>query len=107
MKFLMLSRVKRIQMGVRPGFAVIMFTLGLALFGCAATTSDSPEPDVPPPAPVVLPAPAPAPPPPPFPVIVGPAARPFYMGFTLWPADLTDEGLREAQNFAYADGDIV
>ena len=29
MKFPMLHRVKRIQMGVGPGFAVIMFTLGL------------------------------------------------------------------------------
>ena len=29
------------------------------------------------------------------------------MGFTLWPADLSDDGLRTAQDFAYAHGDIV
>ena len=29
------------------------------------------------------------------------------MGFTLWPADISDEGLRTAQDFAYAYGDIV
>jgi hypothetical protein len=37
----------------------------------------------------------------------GPASRPFLMGFTLWPADLSVEGLRTAQAFAYAHGDIV
>jgi glycosyl hydrolase family 53 len=29
------------------------------------------------------------------------------MGFTLWPADLSEEGFRAAQNFAHAHGDIV
>ncbi len=29
------------------------------------------------------------------------------MGFTLWPADLSESGLRVAQDFAYAHGDIV
>jgi hypothetical protein len=33
--------------------------------------------------------------------------RPFRMGFTLWPADLTPDGLLTAQNFAYAHGDMV
>jgi hypothetical protein len=107
MKFPMLPVFHRIQMGVGHGFVVIMFTLGLALFGCASTTSDSPEPAVTPPAQVVPAAPAPAPPSPPLPTVAGPPTRPFYMGFTLWPADLSDEGLREAQNFAYAHGDIV
>lgn len=37
----------------------------------------------------------------------GPATRPFLMGFTLWPADLTLQGLVTAQDFAYAHGDIV
>lgn len=37
----------------------------------------------------------------------GPATRPFLMGFTLWPADLSLEGLVTAQEFAYAHGDIV
>jgi hypothetical protein len=101
----MLRMVHRIQMGTGTRFVAIMFTLGLALFGCA-TTEDSPAPAVTPAAPAVPPAPAPAPPPPP-PVVAGPPTRSFYMGFTLWPADLSDEGLRTAQDFAYAHGDIV
>ena len=105
MKFPVLRMVHRIQRGVGPGFVVIMLTLGLALFGCA-TTSDSPEPEVAPAAPAVSPAPAPVPPPP-LPVVAGPPTRSFLMGFTLWPADLSDEGLRTAQDFAYAHGDIV
>jgi hypothetical protein len=36
-----------------------------------------------------------------------PASRPFRMGFTRWPADLTLEGFLTAQNFAHAHGDIV
>src|SRR5262249_31611786 len=40
-------------------------------------------------------------------VVQGPPTRSFFMGFTLWPADLSDEGLRTAQDFAYAHGDIV
>ncbi|HWP23645.1 MAG TPA: hypothetical protein VNM15_05610 [Candidatus Binatia bacterium] len=43
-----------------------------------------------------------APPPP-----QAPAHRPFLMGFTLWPADLSREGVRAAEEFAYAHGDIV
>ncbi len=37
----------------------------------------------------------------------GPATRPFLMGFTGWPADLTAEGFATAQEFAYAHSDIV
>ncbi len=33
--------------------------------------------------------------------------RPFYLGFTRWPADLTVEGVATAQAFANAHGDIV
>ena len=36
-----------------------------------------------------------------------PAIRPFLMGFTRWPADLTLEGVLTAQNFAHEHGDIV
>jgi hypothetical protein len=36
-----------------------------------------------------------------------PATRPFLMGFTRWPADLTLEGVLTAQNFAHQHGDIV
>lgn len=35
------------------------------------------------------------------------ATRPFLMGFTLWPADLSMEGLVTAQRFAYGHGDLV
>lgn len=37
----------------------------------------------------------------------GPATRPFLMGFTPWPADLSDEGHLIAQQFAFMHGDIV
>jgi hypothetical protein len=36
-----------------------------------------------------------------------PLTRPFHMGFTRWPADLTLEGFLTAQNFAHEHGDIV
>ena len=37
----------------------------------------------------------------------GPATRPFLMGFTRWPADLTEAGLAIASEYAHARGDIV
>jgi hypothetical protein len=36
-----------------------------------------------------------------------PATRPFHLGFTRWPSDLTTDGVRQAQDFAHAHGDIV
>lgn len=36
-----------------------------------------------------------------------PGSRPFRMGFTRWPADLSVEGFLTAQDFAHAHGDIV
>ena len=36
-----------------------------------------------------------------------PVTRPFHLGFTRWPADLTVDGVLTAQNFAHAHGDIV
>lgn len=36
-----------------------------------------------------------------------PATRPFRLGFTRWPADLTSEGVTMAEEFAHAHGDIV
>jgi hypothetical protein len=36
-----------------------------------------------------------------------PPSRPFRMGFTRWPADLSVEGLMTAQDFAHAHGDVV
>lgn len=44
---------------------------------------------------------------PPLQVIPGPATRPFFIGFTLWPADLSAEGLQTAEEFAHRHGDIV
>ncbi len=46
-------------------------------------------------------------PPAPLQVIPGPATRPFFIGFTLWPADLSAEGLQTAAEFAHNHGDIV
>jgi glycosyl hydrolase family 53 len=37
----------------------------------------------------------------------GPATRPFLMGFSQWPADLTDEGIAIARQYAETHGDIV
>jgi hypothetical protein len=48
-----------------------------------------------------------APPPPPLPEYRGPPTRPFLMGFTHWPADLTEEGVALAREYAHAHGDIV
>ncbi len=36
-----------------------------------------------------------------------PSTRPFRMGFTRWPSDLSVEGIQTAQSFAYAHGDMV
>ena len=43
----------------------------------------------------------------PLPAYEGPATRPFAMGFTPWPADLTPEGAATAKKFADAHGDII
>src|ERR1041384_901150 len=37
----------------------------------------------------------------------GPATRPFLMGFSQWPADLTDEGIAIAREYADSHGDLV
>jgi hypothetical protein len=36
-----------------------------------------------------------------------PSSRPFHLGFTRWPSDLTLDGVRTAVDFAHAHGDIV
>ena len=36
-----------------------------------------------------------------------PGGRPFLLGFTRWPADLTLEGFLTAQDFAHQHGDVV
>ena len=101
----MLLKVRRILLGVESRLVVILVAAGFAFFGCVAM--EGPEPQVTGPAPEDHAAPAPAALPGPPPVVVGPPTRPFYMGFTLWPADLSEAGLREARDFAYAHGDIV
>lgn len=37
----------------------------------------------------------------------GLASRPFYMGFTPWPSDMTLEGVKATNDFVRAHGDIV
>jgi Glycosyl hydrolase family 53 len=107
MELPILPRLKRIQRRVKSGF-LIVFGLALALAGCAHIAPESSDPAGPPPAPPAIPAaPLPLPPSPSRPVVVGPPTRSFYMGFTLWPADLTEEGFRTAQDFAHAQGDIL
>jgi len=39
--------------------------------------------------------------------VVVPATRPFHLGFTRWPSDLTAEGVQQAEEFAHVHGDIV
>jgi glycosyl hydrolase family 53 len=51
-------------------------------------------------------SPMPEAPPPPV-QTAGGATRSFLMGFTPWPADLSDEGYLTAQQFAHQHGDIV
>jgi hypothetical protein len=50
------------------------------------------------------PMPANVPPPAPY---RGPSTRPFLMGFTQWPADLTEAGVAIARDYAHVNGDIV
>ena len=104
----MFHALDRIQLPGRTAFVRIVFALGVALCGCVPVSPEAPPSPEVPPAPVMPAAPAPPrPPAPPLPVVAGPPTRSFYMGFELWPADLSDEGLRVAQDFAYAHGDIV
>jgi hypothetical protein len=87
------------------------FLRGLCLGMCAAILSacagegslGTPRPAPPAPSAAIKPPP----PPPPLPEYRGPATRPFLMGFTQWPADLTDEGMAVAREYAHAHGDIV
>src|SRR6266508_623663 len=83
--------------------SLMMWLAAVQIVGCAGDGlfgPARPPPPAPPPA-VTKPAP------PPLPEYRGPATRPFLMGFTQWPADLTDEGLAMAKEYAHAHGDIV
>lgn len=80
----------------------------LVLWAAAISGCATPGPGPAGPAPAASPAPAqPKAPPAPLPEYRGPAARPFLMGFTQWPSDLTDEGVAVAREYAHAHGDIV
>jgi hypothetical protein len=78
---------------------LVLSLLALQLAACAGEKLFDPPPPAPTPAPV---APRPA-----LPEYRGPATRPFLMGFTYWPADLSDEGVAIAREYAQARGDIV
>jgi Glycosyl hydrolase family 53 len=84
-------------------FILVLFTLGFA--SCAQTDIFGPGAQAP--SPQTAPAQPKPPPPPPLPEYRGPATRPFLMGFTQWPADLNDEGVAIARDYARARGDIV
>jgi hypothetical protein len=76
----------------------LLITFGVA--ACATTELFGPR-SAPTPAPVE---------PKPLPAALpdrGPATRPFLMGFTQWPADLNEEGVAIARDYAHAHGDIV
>jgi hypothetical protein len=90
-------------MAIRLPEKIVAFVLLLQLTACAGDgfMGGARSPAGPPPAPA-----APSPPTP-LPEYRGPAARPFLMGFTQWPADLTDEGIATAREYAEAHGDIV
>jgi Glycosyl hydrolase family 53 len=80
----------------------------LAIFSLAACAGDGfMTPTRQPRAPDGVSAPTTSAPAAPLPVYRGPATRPFYMGFTLWPADLNDEGVAVAREYAKTHGDIV
>ena len=77
----------------------LLITFGVA--ACATTELFGPRsaPTTAPAEPKQLPAP--------LPEYRGPATRPFLMGFTQWPADLNEEGVAIARDYAHAHGDIV
>ena len=84
---------------------LITAVLAFYLSGCAGGGLFGPS--RPPPAPPPPPPAVTKPVPPPLPEYRGPATRPFLMGFTQWPADLTDEGVAISKEYAHAHGDIV
>src|SRR5262245_26000708 len=82
---------------------LVLSMLAFQLAGCASDKLIEPEPSAPGPVPA-MPRPAPVASAPEY---RGPATRPFLMGFTHWPADLTDQGVAVARDYARAHGDIV
>jgi glycosyl hydrolase family 53 len=83
----------------------LICVLGLFAFGVASCAQNSPFGHSPAPqqGPATQSKAAPAA----LPEYRGPATRPFLMGFTQWPADLNEEGLAIARDYAHAHGDIL
>lgn len=81
-----------------PVYLLLLIALGVA----ACATNGMPGPSGSTPSSAL--GQAKAPPPPEY---RGPATRPFLMGFTQWPADLSNEGVAIARDYAHAHGDIV
>lgn len=82
----------------RYRFCLVMLIAAAA--GCVPIEGSGPQPSVSKPA-------ATEPKVAPLPDYRGPATRPFLMGFTHWPADLNEQGLALAREYADAHGDIV
>ena len=83
-----------------PIYLLLLIALGIA--ACATNGMPGPSGSTPSSASGQAKAPPPAPP-----EYRGPATRPFLMGFTQWPADLSNEGVAIARDYAHAHGDIV
>ncbi len=81
--------------------SLVVLAMFFQLSGCGGAPPTEPTRQAPAPLPGAQKLPAP------LPEYRGPATRPFLMGFTQWPADLTAEGVATAQEFARAHGDIV
>lgn len=88
-----------------------IFRCSIALASLLAVSACAPDTFVdalrPKPAAQPTPAQLKPPAPPPLPDYRGPSSRPFLMGFTPWPADLTEEGVAVARDYAHTHGDIV
>jgi hypothetical protein len=87
-----------------PRQSLVLFVLlAFGVAACGTTEIFGPSG----PAPRAAPGEPKAPPPAPLAEYRGPATRPFLMGFTQWPADLNEEGVAIARDYAHAHGDIV
>ena len=82
------------QRPARVGFG--LFVVIVMLGSCAPIFPQAPGTAE---APVTVPEPVA--------IVPGPPTRPFFMGFTLWPADLSAQGLQIAEDFVRSHGDIV
>src|SRR5918994_6872193 len=98
--YLTVSVQQLIVMAMKVSFRLLVLPIVLACFLAACAPSAREASDI---APRDRETSASAP----LPEYQDPATRPFAMGFTRWPADLTPEGVATAQKFAELHGDIV